>query len=66
VSRHKRCRSDATPDPAGREEFVRANAVVLVAERDALIARLRRQVTELLHSKQALREELGRLRSRTP
>jgi hypothetical protein len=62
VSRRKRCRSDAVADADERAAFVRDNAVALVAERDALIARLRRQVTDLLQARQALRAEVARLR----
>jgi hypothetical protein len=61
VSRRKRCRSDAVVDQDERAAFVRDNALALVAERDVLIARLRRQVTELLHAKRVLRAEVARL-----
>lgn len=57
----KRCRSDAVIDPAQRAAFVTANAVALVAERDGMIRRLRKQVTRLLKAKSSLRLEVERL-----
>jgi hypothetical protein len=47
--------------PPGREEFVRANAVVLVEERDRLITRLRREVTQLRKLVTARNAELARV-----
>jgi uncharacterized protein involved in exopolysaccharide biosynthesis len=45
---------------AEQEQFIRENAVALVRDRDAKIARLRKRVTQLEQSVRGLREELRR------
>lgn len=53
-------REDAIAVPReDREQFIRDNAVALVAERDAKIERLRKRIADLEKSRKALRGELA-------
>lgn len=64
IARRKRMHYTQSPGPVeGREEFIRANAVMLVEEKEAKIARLRERVAKLENTARCLRAERDKLRA---
>ncbi len=59
-SKTLRAESAACVAQTDREEYLRQNAVAIIAEKDALIEKLREEVRRLLDAKRQLRAELAR------